>query len=505
MELMICIICKAMSRPHMYLRFKIVFWAICMLAAISCKKNRSTGSTEPDPAVPEKTVNATVDRSSKRQVIEGFGFFGPQTVWWETNTANLYSDAWARKVIDDLGITIWRNEYFPPATPTQNQDADWNKQKPVVEGLHKIASEYRVPLKFIFSIWSPPADLKCALDADNRPLSGTPHPQGTKHGGTLDPAKYAAFADWIKDGIQLYKNVGIDLYAFSPQNEPLFKQFFNSCYYKPINEPVGGYTNMIKNVIPLVKAAYPNVKVFGSENMLEMEGGKDRQWFYNVNLMKDAVALQQIDILSIHGYQDGVAPSSTSQLAGLWKNTVDEHMVPTNKPYWMTETSGYIDAWQNAGGKPGALSLAQDIYAALHHGNNSAWIWWQGSNLQGIDEFALMNGISTGKKYAVSKHYYRFIRPGARRVAFNIPETEGVFGTAFEHTAMDCFTMVVINTNNAAVKLNLTGSGLPASYQLFVSSGASNDNCRDLGTINGNNITLPAQSVVTLVNGKYKE
>jgi O-glycosyl hydrolase len=496
MGLIISKMYKAMSHQHMYLPLKIVFCAICILVSLSCKN---------DNPVPQKTVNATVDRSIKRQVIDGFGFFGAQTVWWEANNANLYSDAWARKVIDDLGITIWRNEYYPPATSTQNQDADWNKQKPVVEGLFRIANEYRVPLKFIFTIWTPPADLKCALDANDRPLSGTPHPQGTKNGGTLDPAKYEEFADWIKDGIELYKDLGIDLYAFSPQNEPLFKQPFNSCYYKPINEPVGGYTNMIKNVIPLVKAAYPNVKVFGSENMLEIEAGRDRQWFYNVNLMKDPQALQQVDILAVHGYMDGVSPTSTSRLASLWNTTVNEHMVPTNKPYWMTETSGYKDSWLSSGGKPGALSLAQDIYAALHHGNVSAWVWWQGSSLQAIDDYTLMNGILTGKKYAVSKHFYRFIRPGAQRVACNIPETDGVFGVAFEHTTMDCFTIVLINTNNSIVKLNLAGNSLPTSYQMFLSTAATDDNCREVGAVNANNITLPAQSVVTLVNGNYKE
>lgn len=469
---------------------------------VGCNGKKDALPNEPTPS---KTVSITVDRNQKKQKIDGFGFFGAQTVWWEANTASLYSDVWARKVIDDLGITIWRNEYMPPATPTQTQDADWNKQRPVVQGLKRIADEYKVPLKFIFSIWSPPADLKCALDGDNRPLSGTPHPQGTKNGGTLDPAKYAQFADWVKDGIKLYKDIGIDVYAFSPQNEPLFKQFFNSCFYKPINEPVGGYTNMIKSVIPLVKSAYPNVKVFGSENMLEMEGGKDRQWFYNANLMKDPQALQQIDLWSIHGYQNGVSPTATSQLANLWKTTIDEHSVPTNKPYWMTETSGYTDTWLAGGGKPGAFSLAQDIYSALHHGNASAWVWWQGSDLRGIDEYALMNGLGTGKKYAVSKHFYRFIRPEARRVVVTFNEAEGVFASAFEHISMGTFTIVLINANKQAVKLNLSGMGLPASYEMFVTTQGSNDNCRLTGTVSSTGVELPAEAVVTLVNGKYKE
>lgn len=478
---------------------------MALLFSFGCNGKKETPPVNPPPPDVSKVVNISIDRSQKKQLIEGFGFFGAQAVWWDGNTANLYSDAWARKVIDDLGMSIWRNEYIPPATDQQPQDADWNKQRPVVEGLNRIAKEYNVPLKFIFSIWSPPAHLKCALDANNKPLSGTPHPQGTKNGGTLDPAKYTDFADWIKAGIKLYKDIGVDIYAFSPQNEPLFKQFFNSCYYQPINEPVGGYTNMLKQVIPLVKAVYPNVKVFGSENMLGMEGGKDRQWFYNANLMKDPQAIQQIDLLSVHGYQDGVTPTASSQLANLWKTTVNEHMVPTGKPYWMTETSGYFDTWQGRDGKPGAFSLAQDIFSALHHGNVSAWVWWQGSDLRGIDEYALMNGVVTGKKYAISKHYYRFIRPGARRVAVNFNESEGVFAAAFEHVGMSATTIVIINVNREKVKLNLSGAGLPNSYEMFVTTETSNDNCRLTGTVSDAAIVLPAQSVVTLVNGRYKE
>ena len=427
-------------------------------------------------------------------------------VWWDGNQANLYSDLWAEKVIKDLGITIWRNEYYPPSTPEVRQNADWAKQKPVVEGLARIAKANRVPLKFIFSIWSPPAQLKCALDADNRPLSGTPHTPGTLQGGTLDPANYAAFADWIKAGIKLYKDAGIDLYAFSPQNEPLFKQFYNSCYYKPVNEPAGGYTNMLKQVIPLVKAAYPTVKVFGPEHMLRMEGGKDRQWFYNANLMKDAAGMQQIDILAVHGYNEGVTPTASSELATLWKTTVNEHMAPTGKPYWMSETSGYFDAWDGIDGKPGAFSLAKDIFSALYHGNVSAWVWWQGSDVRGIDEFALMNGLGTGKKYAVSKHFYRFIRPGARRVAVNYNEADGVFAVAFEHAERNIFTVVLINESGGAVKVSLSGANIPASFDYYLSTAATGDNCtKRSGTVSPNSVTMPAKSVVTLVSGNVME
>lgn len=171
-----------------------------------CEKRHSGKGPRSDTDTAfDTTATIEIDRSQKFQLIDGFGFFGAQSTWW-SDPSELYSDAWADQVINDLGITIWRNEYYPPATPGQSQDADWNKQKPVVEGLAATARAAHVPLKFVFTVWSPPADLKCALDENNEPLSGTPNPNGTKKGGTLDPAKYTAFGNWLADGIQLYKN-----------------------------------------------------------------------------------------------------------------------------------------------------------------------------------------------------------------------------------------------------------------------------------------------------------
>lgn len=477
-----------------------------MLLAGCSKKTSSITPAPPIPPTPPPSADvlstATIDRSTKYQTIDGFGFFGAKGVWWD-NAGNLYNDAWATQVITDLGITIWRNELFPPGTATVPQDADWAKQKPVVEGLAKIATANRVPLKFIFTVWSPPADLKCAVDANGVALSGTPHPGGTKNGGTLDPAKYIQYGNYLADGIQMYKNSGIDVYAISPQNEPLFAQSFNSCAYRGIS-----YANMVKNVVPVVKARYPNVKVFGSENMLEMEGGKDRQYFFNAALKNDANAISNIDVLAIHGYSDGVSPTASSGLATLWNTTKTEHAIPSGKPYWMTETSGYFDNWLgNSTQKSGAINLAMDIHSALYNGNAAAWVWWQGSSNSGISEYELMKSTEQkGKKYYVSKHFYRFIRPGAKMVKLTFDETVGVFASAYEHIAMGAFTVVLINNSDKQVKMNLAGADIPNEFDYYLTTAAASDNCtKKATTVTKDNVVLPARSVVTLVNGKVIE
>src|SRR5690606_13848632 len=359
-------------------------------------------------------VLITLDKTVTYQTIDGFGFFGAYDVWWG-DAGNMWNDAWGEKVISDLGITIWRNEYFPPATPNAGQDADWAKQKPVVEGLKAKADEYGVDLKFIFTVWSPPEDLKWQSSFSwpgDENATRTEGLQTTKNGGTLNPNKYDEFADWMKAGVQLYKDSGIDLYALSLQNELMFTQTFNSCTYT-----FEWYNDLLKAVVPQIKSDYPEVKIFGSENMLDLEGA-DINWpyFYHSNLKADPQASAHIDILAVHGYNDGVAPTSGSGLAERWTNHKEQFSDPMDKTVWMTETSGYADDWLGNGTKPGALSLAQDVHAGLYYGNMSAWVWWQGSQLDGIGEFNLMNGTTAGKKYYASKHFYRYIRPGAVRV-----------------------------------------------------------------------------------------
>lgn len=362
----------------------------------------------------------------------------------------------------------------------------------------RIAKSKRVPLKMIFTVWSPPADFKCAVATDDVRQPGVPHVGGTKQGGTLDPGKYNEFGNWLADGIQLYKDLGIDVYAISPQNEPLFKQPFNSCFYRP-----EWYAEMLKATVPVVKGRFPNVKVFGSENMLDMEAGKDRQWFYHRKLRDEPAAGQHLDIWATHGYVEGVTPTATSRMAQLWQ-TAHTEGAASGKPQWMTETSGYTDAWPGSADKAGALDLGLAIHAALYHGQAAAWVWWQGSDLSTVNEYNLMQGTSRkSKRYFVSKHFYRFIRPGARMVRLDYAETDGVFASAYDHAAMGAFTVVLINTKTETVKVNLDGANLPATFDFYQTT--ATENCVKKQAVAKGSVVLPAQSIVTLVSGRVVE
>ncbi len=475
---------------------------------IGCSTDDTNGE-EPDQQEMPEAVSVMIDRSTTYQEIEGFGFFGAKDVWWNSSDPNyFFDDQWLTQIIYDLGVTLWRNELYPnnpvdSDISTDPQDANWEKQEPFVTALKAKADEYHVPLKYILSIWSPPGEFKvaCSMEwaGDENAQRGGEH-SSTKNGGTLNPEKYDEFADWLKGGLNMYRNVGIDIYGLSLQNEPLFSQFFNSCVYT-----THWYCDLLKNVVPSVKEAFPNIKIFGAENMLDMEGAEENyQWFYHTAIKNDSHALECLDVFAVHGYTDGVQATAIVNHRDYWTRTREQFSDPTGKPYWMTETSGYIDSWNGDGDKPGAIDLAIAIHAALYYGRASAWVWWQGSELSGISEFCLMSGYQKGKKYSASKHFYRFVRPGSRMVDLNSVDEE-ILGVAFENTDLDNFVVIFINPSLSDKAVNLEGSNIPATFEYYITSNKADENCSLKGNVEKQNILLPANSVVTLIDGRYKE
>jgi glucuronoarabinoxylan endo-1,4-beta-xylanase len=445
-----------------------------------------------------------VDRSVKYQTIEGFGFFGARDSWWAP-PRQLVDAEWARMVIDDLGLTMWRNEYYPPSDRSDGQgsDADWGKQGPVIAALRDRAAASRVPLKVILTVWSPPSSMKCASDP-HAIYEGKPNPDGTKNGGAVCPSRRERFAEWLVDGLQLYALSGVKVYALSFQNEPLFRQPYNSGRY-----PQGAYADTLASIGPAIHARFPDVKLFGPEGLLDTEAGKndcdfDPYW-YTGHLLAHPRALRQLGAFAVHAYSPSMLPTATSRAARRWGN-FHSAVARTGLPTWMTETSGYVDAWEggkNAKGedRPGAFDLAQAIFAALYYGKVSAWLWWQGSESRGMSEFNLMVGTQVGKRYQASKHFYRFIRPGARMLRSS-SDDPSVLAVAFTHERLGNFVSVLINAARSERAVKLVGDGVPAELDAYVTS-ASTSIASSATRAARDAITLPPRSITTLVAGRY--
>ncbi len=244
---------------------------------------------------------------------------------------------------------------------------------------------------------------------------------------------------------------------------------------------------MLKTAGPIIKSSFPNVKIFGAEHMVWALEWPDIS--YEGAIIKDPDAAKQMDIWACHGYgNDGKTPTGASKEAHQWA-AANKNLAGTGKALWMTETSGYKEDWRNA------MQLAQGIYAALKYGRISAWVWWQISE-KGLGQYVLTDLGRPGKRYYVSKNYYRYIRPGAVMVDVTVSDPN-ILVTAFTHASKKTDTIVAINTNKETADIKVSGAGLPSRFTLYRTS--SSEDCNNVGAAStGDTLSLPALSVTTL-------
>lgn len=87
----------------------------------------------------------------------------------------------------------------------------------LIPGLKK-ALATNPSLKILASLWSAPAWMKSPAAAAGG-LGSTTTP--TLYGGSILPADYAVFAQYLSKYVQAYKAAGLDIWALTPTNEPL--------------------------------------------------------------------------------------------------------------------------------------------------------------------------------------------------------------------------------------------------------------------------------------------
>lgn len=447
------------------------------------------------------SVNTTVsevkiDGSQQFQTMEGFGGFGAKDVYWSNGPFT--SDAFVNDVVNDLGISILRDE-VPVNFELVNDNADPNvtdlskfnlnttaqdllpfgKRVPYFQALHAAGVQ-----KFIATVWSPPiwmkynnalgngtADQNAAPDYTTSPTAAT---------NQLRIDMYDEFAEMCAAFAKIFKQqVGVDLYALSIQNEPRFSQFYQSCVYNGT-----AMRDLLKVVGQRFAADGLTTRLFLPE---------DVGWFDGADGMiqptlTDPAARQYVSFIATHGYAfDGIAAGSAD--AQTWAKMYNWG-APYNKPLWMTETSGFSNDYA------GAMDLAKAMYTALNYGNVSAWVFWTLSTAT-LDSYSLMSSSGTkSKRYYVSKNFYRYIRPGAVRIKAETGGA-GILPLAFRHVADNSQTIVLINANDQSVFITLSGAGLFSQYNMYTTTAA--DNCADIGLVNSNKtLSLPPNSVVTL-------
>lgn len=424
-----------------------------------------------------QTVSVKINDSITYQDIVGFGWHGSMDPWWESGP--FYDATYLNNVVDDIGMTMNRNNYH-----AYNTSWYTTKQKDYFTALRTKAQSSNEPMFFIQTVWCPPTQWKANNSECDNTCSSLCNAQanlGPCNGknNILKPEYYDDYVNQCVSYIkQLKTDCGIDMYAFSLQNEPAFNEPYESCQYTPQT-----YNDLLKVAGPVFRAQVPNVKLFGAEDM----GGGSTLAKWTSVIFNDPVSVNYLDVCAVHGYTDGVT-ASTGDAPG-W-TAMYSTASSKKKQLWMTETSGYSSTWT---GSPGAFDAGKAIYMALKHGKISAWTWWQFGSPT----------MTSDKLYHVFKSFYRYIRPFAYQIESSSSSSD-VFVVAFKNGGNSSysavktqFTVVLINNSTSSKTVNISGRGIPATMKAYRTS--STEACVALADANTSSVSLPASSITTLV------
>jgi O-glycosyl hydrolase len=421
--------------------------------------------------IPAQTL-MTVDPATEYQTIIGMGGNGIST------DAN-----YLKYLFDYLGCSAYRH-WIESHTCTDPYVtiANINSGNIPFKDLDATALSFFNTLKnkgvtVIATCWSPPACLKmnnCSQQLGNGVCCAS---CGTYNCvddlNYILPDHYDEYARylslWAKD---FQTKTGINLYAVSIQNEPLFNEPYNSAKLFP--HAYGPSLQAVHDTF----AKYPalsNIKFFGPEHMCNYGGNSG----YIKSLIDTATYRPLLDIWAVHGYSDGIAPDLGS--SGEWESFYNKMVVGNNKMLWMSETSGDFDVWADAYG------YMKCMFMAFKSGKVSLWTYWgmQAFYATGTPKRQLYNHL----------HFYRFIRPGAKmiKVTDTDPDVEAI---GFKNVSD--YTLVVINVSKTASKTVQFSdfAGKPSFFQVYRSS--SSEMCSYVGKVTDNTFQLPPESVVTI-------
>jgi O-glycosyl hydrolase len=414
--------------------------------------------------------------------------------------------------------------------------------------------------KIVGSLWSPapwlkvPSGNRIGAAGEPLPKAGAPWPfiwNGNFAGGVLDVSgePRPAFHDGVGPTSALtqfargtaatlrgfMRRYGVEVHALGIQNEPAFEQFFGSCAY-PHAE---GWLKAVAAVRAEIDR-HPDlqrIRIIGPEDVLgdssygmwQVGGGarsSDRNLKFLAALAQSPRGAALVDRFAVHGYGPSGAAAVTSDLkawrwwAEGWTQAPDRGLPAAvdgfrhyGRESWMTETSGEEPAWRAPDhGFPdaGAFGLVVGLHNALTIGYESAWLYWQLADGAPVGRSTLTDAVQQGRaaKYLAVKHYFRFIRPGARRVEVVAEPASAIRASAYLHEADGKVVIVALNLSDAPLDVPVTwndrgGAGARRDrWQVYTSSEgrlweASAATVAPAGTLA---CRLPAYGVATLVS-----
>ena len=460
---------------------------------------------------PTPTVTAAINTGTTYQTIVGFGgaeAFEENLLVGNPNSQQIYTSLF--DPTQGLGVTILRLQDVyqnsntgtctdPVSNTTVNNCFDSSAESIASEASHVAGSGN---LQILMSSWSPPSTLKS---------------NGSINGGTLAQASgsyvYSNFASYLANSIAAYRAENVSPTWVSLQNEPNFiPTSYASCgfgYQEGVQETdtsgnsfaVAGYPNALDATYAAIQALASPPTIIGPEtdglmgidaylsNMNAAHYGVIAHHLYNVSDSSGNYVPNSGNDPPSFGY-------AMSQLAQAYPHTQ------------IFETEFYNNA-TTAGSDNYGFDAGWTIHESLTQENAAMYLYWAltwGDTQQGLIYIDSGNGIHYEDQYYAMKHFAHYVRPGYKRVDVQIsPSSSSLAASAYISPDGKTLVAVLLNTSltaQAIVGLNFTGFSPSTStaYQTVFTlpSGTSNP-WNNIGSLDGNTVTLPAESMTTVV------
>jgi O-glycosyl hydrolase len=342
-------------------------------------------------------------------------------------------------------------------------------------------------MKLLGSVWTPPAWMKTNNSLGN--------------GGSLiqTQANLTQFARYMAAYVKGFQQAyGVPLYAVSIQNEPRFAEPYASCVYSDSQ-----YVAAINAVGAEFARDGITTKIMAPEDV-GVDGGwiTQQQMGYLNALKADPTAGNYVNFYAIHGYSgDGPLASGESYWADYYNQIAAD-----GKQNWMTEESGENPAWihSTTNGRPdGALAVALNMHSALAYANVNAYVYFQmdnGDTASAVASTLTGSLDTTSLKYNAAKHYMKFIRPGAVRVAASPDNPTGISVDAFVEPD-NSLTIELINTSTYDTPTTIAVPGTTySSFAQYLTTATQPWSVLSSLTVTNHSLslTIPADSIVTL-------
>lgn len=540
------------------MKHRISFIKAALGVAFAFASCASKLETPPQPVFSE-TRTITVKLNQEQQTIDGFGASDAwrcQMVgkYWPEDKKNSIADMLFSKEVDEngnpkgIGLSIWRfylgagsmeqgpesdiADEWRRAECFQAADGTYNWQKQEGQRWFLQAARQRGVEKYLAFTISAPVH----MTLNGKAFSPQKQRMNIKEG------MMPAYADFLADCIEnLQKNEGITFNYLSPVNEPQWDWMAGNSGKASqegtpaTNEEVHQLTSLLSESLSrrglTTKIALGEA---GSINYLyEDVNGETRDNqiddFWKASSPFSIAALPNVEnVITGHSYFSVWPAADQVQYRQKLNAKVKQH---ASLKYWQTEycvleNPGESEIPGGGGGQRDlgiktALFVARIIHNDLAVANASSWQWWTAltradykdgliylddgnSNGGQSPEYCKQDGYARASKlmWALGNYSF-FIRPGMKRVEVEnqnpVQAATDVMISAYKDAAAKKLVIVAINTGESERTYRLEVDGTIKGQKLMPYTTSERSNLEKGNEVAIDDITIPAQSVVTYV------